>query len=371
MKIIRHFSKAILLCMSTCGILLPAVNAEAQTLSPSVIPSAGGYFSAANGSLSWTLGETVTPTLTAGSNMLTQGFQQPEVQVRTGNITGPFCPGGNVIVPFTSSGIMSAGNVYTAQLSNAAGSFASPVNIGTLAGNATTGNINATIPIATANGGGYRIRVISSLPAFTGPDNGANISVVNTCNVTINLTLFLQGYYTGGSTMAPVLMNEGIGASTTLVDSIVVELHSEISPATVVSSTTVLLNTNGTASCSYPVAPGNYYIVIKHRNTVQTWSAAPVAISAIPSVYNFSTAANKAYGNNMKEVEPAIWAFYTGDINQDENVDLLDLGEMEFDITNFAFGYFPTDLNGDGNVDLLDNPMAEENINNFVFSDHP
>ncbi len=73
----------------------------------------------------------------------------------------------------------------------------------------------------------------------------------------------------------------------------------------------------------------------------------------------------------MKEVEPSIWAFYTGDINQDENVDLLDLGEMEFDIANFAFGYFPTDLNGDGNVDLLDNPMAEENINNFVFSDHP
>ncbi|HEY6161034.1 MAG TPA: hypothetical protein VI112_07420, partial [Bacteroidia bacterium] len=43
------------------------------------------------------------------------------------------CAGGNVIVPFTvTGGTFSFGNVFKAQLSNAFGSFAAPVNIGQL-----------------------------------------------------------------------------------------------------------------------------------------------------------------------------------------------------------------------------------------------
>ena len=371
MKKTIPFFKIILSCFGALALLIQSWSVEAQTLSPSVLPSAGGYFSASNGSLSWTLGETMTPTLTAGATMLTQGFQQPEVQIRTGTIPGPYCPGGNVTVPFTSSGIISASNIYTAQLSNAAGSFASPVSIGTLVSNATSGNINAVIPVATPNGAGYRIRVISSLPAFIGPDNGVNISIVNTCSISVNLTLFLEGYYLSGSTMTPALYNQGVTANTSIVDSIDVELHSAFSPATVVSTTRVLLHTNGTASCSYPAAAGNYYIVVKHRNTVQTWSASPVSISSVPSSYNFSNANNKSYGNNSVQVSAGVWAFFTGDINQDENVDLLDLSMLESNINSFLYGYYPTDLNGDGNVDLLDSPVLEDNINNFIFSVHP
>jgi len=62
---------------------------------------------------------------------------------------------------------------------------------------------------------------------------------------------------------------------------------------------------------------------------------------------------------------------YSGDLNQDENIDLLDLGDIETDINNFQFGYFATDINGDGNVDLLDGPIVENNINGFIFSSHP
>jgi hypothetical protein len=49
----------------------------AQSLSPTVIASSGGYFEGTNASLSWTLGELATETLDNGSNILTQGFQQP------------------------------------------------------------------------------------------------------------------------------------------------------------------------------------------------------------------------------------------------------------------------------------------------------
>lgn len=53
----------------------------AQQLSPTVVASAGGFFSGGNAQISWTLGETVIET-TGGSNViLTQGFQQSDLNV--------------------------------------------------------------------------------------------------------------------------------------------------------------------------------------------------------------------------------------------------------------------------------------------------
>ncbi|MBL7889341.1 MAG: PKD domain-containing protein, partial [Bacteroidia bacterium] len=98
--------------------------------------------------------------------------------ITTGTISGsPFCACATVNVPFTSTGTFNAGNIYTAELSNAAGSFAAPVSIGTLASTANTGTIVATIPCNTPAGTGYRIRVVSSNPVITGTDNGVNITV--------------------------------------------------------------------------------------------------------------------------------------------------------------------------------------------------
>ena len=77
------------------------------------------------------------------------------------------CAGGNVIVPFTvSGGTFNFGNVFKAQLSNAFGSFANPVNIGQLPW-FSSGIIFATIPANTNFGFFYRIRVISTNPADT------------------------------------------------------------------------------------------------------------------------------------------------------------------------------------------------------------
>jgi hypothetical protein len=91
------------------------------------------------------------------------------------NIYSPLCAGSSVNVPYNAVG-MNAGNKFTAQLSDAAGSFSPPLNIGTL-NSASSGTINATIPAGTLAGTGYRIRVKSNDPAFTSIDNGSNISI--------------------------------------------------------------------------------------------------------------------------------------------------------------------------------------------------
>jgi len=54
---------------------------RAQVLSPTVISTTGGYTASASGSLSYTAGETITPTLNNTLHILTQGFQQPEKDV--------------------------------------------------------------------------------------------------------------------------------------------------------------------------------------------------------------------------------------------------------------------------------------------------
>lgn len=51
---------------------------KAQTLSPEVIATDGGYAVSSQGSLSWTMGEVIVETVSSSSNILTQGFQQPE-----------------------------------------------------------------------------------------------------------------------------------------------------------------------------------------------------------------------------------------------------------------------------------------------------
>jgi hypothetical protein len=97
----------------------------------------------------------------------------PSNTITTGAITGsPFTVDCSTddsgSIAFTSSGTFNGGNIYTAELSNAAGSFASPVSIGTLSSTANTGTINFTIPAASITGAGYLIRITASDPATTG-----------------------------------------------------------------------------------------------------------------------------------------------------------------------------------------------------------
>jgi len=233
----------------------------------------------------------------------------------------------------------------------------------------TSAATNPVLPSVTSlNAGTYTVTATGS--------NGCSVTstvdlVINSCNSQLNLTMFIEGYWDGTSGMLPVLANQGEPTTATATDSIDVELRDATAPYAVVASVRTVLNQDGTATSIFPAVSGSYYIVVKHRNAIQTWSANPVAIAATPVNYNFSTAASQAFGNNQVEVTTGIWAFFSGDVATDENMDLLDLGLVETDINNFEFGYRATDINGDGNVDLLDTPALEVNINNFIFSNHP
>lgn len=205
--------------------------------------------------------------------------------------------------------------------------------------------------------------------------NGKVYKTDSLCNLddsSVSVKIIIEGYYAGSGMMAPVLMNQGMSSLSTVSDSITIELRQATSPFALVSSRKVVLSTTGSAMAKFPsFMSGQYYLAIKHRNAIPTWSSVPVSLGQCPVTYDFTTASSKAYGNNLKEIEPGLWAIYSGELFTDDNIDLLDLSVLQNDIFNFAFGYQASDLNGDGNVDLLDAPIEDENINQFIFSNYP
>ncbi|MBW7912939.1 MAG: T9SS type A sorting domain-containing protein [Taibaiella sp.] len=88
------------------------------------------------------------------------------------------CAGDTIEIKYITPDQYGVNNVFTAQLSNASGSFASPVNIGSK----TTqwgGFMTCVIPPNTPNGSGYRIRVVSGSGVDTSRDNIVNIRIGN------------------------------------------------------------------------------------------------------------------------------------------------------------------------------------------------
>ena len=191
------------------------------------------------------------------------------------------------------------------------------------------------------------------------------------CAVPLNLNIFIEGYYIGNGIMNTPLYNFFVNADPTVCDSITVELHDAVT-FEIAASVQTLLHADGSATMNFTetLNGGSYFIGVIHRSTIQTWSAMPVTFGDI-NYYNFTTASSQAYENNMIELDTGVWGFYSGDINQDGNIDLSDFPYWDADNAYFSFGYFNTDLNGDVNIDLSDFPFWDANNSNFIYSHHP
>lgn len=166
----------------------PYTNAISGATSTTYVPnfgSAGSYFVVCKS----TYGSPCSATVTSNEVLINVTANT----ITTNAISGsPFCSGTSVSVPFTYS---PAGNfpgggscTFSAELSNASGSFSSPTAIGTIVSDASgSQTISATIPGGTTTGTGYRIRVTSNSPAVTGTDNGTNLTINTTVTPSVSI----------------------------------------------------------------------------------------------------------------------------------------------------------------------------------------
>jgi len=177
---------------------------------------------------------------------------------------------------------------------------------------------------------------------------------------TLNLTVFLEGLYNGANGLVktqgcfdgetPFDMFPGA-----ISDTLSIQLAQDFAPYLIVySAHGVPINTDGTIFLnSIPsTLSGNYHIIIKHRNHIETWSKS-VSFSTSVVNYNFTNAISQAWANNMVSVG-SIYCIYTGDTNKDQYVDGFDLA-IVFNLNRSgSFGYQISDINGDGFIDGFD-----------------
>ncbi len=189
----------------------------------------------------------------------------------------------------------------------------------------------------------------------------------------LNLSVLLQGLYNGNGTMRPALDETGNAHwGGDIADRITIELHESGNfQNTILSVQDVDLHTDGIAVVEIPGnISGNFYLVIKHRNSIETVSALPVLFSDSTIEFNFNID-TQAYGNNLILMPDGWWAVFGGDVNQDGIVDTMDLTLVENDSADFQAGYIASDVNGDGIVDTADLTETENNSAGFAGALYP
>jgi hypothetical protein len=173
----------------------------------------------------------------------------------------------------------------------------------------------------------------------------------------LSMNIFIQGFYDDASNI-------------TVTDTLRVYLRNTSSPYEIVDSAKSIMSSEGDCLFSFVNASNNtpYYIEVRHRNSIETWSKTPQQFIGNSLSYNFSSSPANAYGDNQLQVDasPVRFAVYNGDVNQDGIIDLNDVLQTYNDGNTFAAGYIVTDLNGDSAVDLNDVLITYNNSLGFV-----
>ncbi|MBX7042006.1 MAG: hypothetical protein K1X85_03795 [Ignavibacteria bacterium] len=239
-----------------------------------------------------------------------------------------------------------------------------------------TGELNSAPPTAspfTPAAGQWRPKIYS-LPVGTNKirmkarsGSGNNLYIDNVC---------VQNLPTQSTNATVELASQGMFIPTNpfwrLQDTIRVYLHRGDLPSVVVDSAVATIEDNAVSNNLVfdKVLSGNYYRVVRHRNSIITWNATPQALTRGVSFgnWNFIQPDSQAYGNNQAIVQksPLFRGMYSGDVNQDGTIDGTDVGSIDNDAANYIGGYVVTDITGDNFVDGTDFALADNNAANFV-----
>jgi len=185
----------------------------------------------------------------------------------------------------------------------------------------------------------------------------------------LSLTALIQGFYDAST-------------NSMVTDTMRVFARNNFPPYNIIDSSKEVLSDSGTANFIFNnVSDGvPVYILLKHRNSIETWSKdpSPDSFAVVNSIcfkpmtsnldYDFSDTSSSAFGNNMTQVDasPVRFAIYSGDENQDGIIDAADMIDIYNDVLAVTAGYVRTDVNGDDFVDVSDLIITYNNAINIV-----
>jgi hypothetical protein len=202
----------------------------------------------------------------------------------------------------------------------------------------------------------------------------AEIDVVTSLMLT---TSFEQGampqlgdHYTNGLTFLPYRKDsiETDKLTENPVDWILVELRSgsdstvtvAVLPALVMPDGEIRAADNQTLSF-HGIDPGNYYVVIHHRNALAMMTLMPIYLDHTSTAIDFTSASLPIYGTDSRTLINGKMVMTGGDGNNDGVIDAADRsGTWNF---RNAVGYLPWDINFDGVVNAADRSLTWNNRN--------
>jgi hypothetical protein len=199
-----------------------------------------------------------------------------------------------------------------------------------------------------------------------------------------NVKLFLQGYYTGNGMMdnsgvGGTLYLLGLSPNQTDVDTIEVLFYDTHGNNDVLSSKGIL-QTDGTARISFSTTlAGNYYLHVRHRNTIETWSSSLISLGTT-NTYDFTDLQSKAYGSNQVITsDQNYYAMFSGDVTnatsdpgiQNGFIELTDYNLVENYMNLILCGFNSSDITGDGIVESQDYLIVTNNYNASIMIVRP
>ncbi len=193
-----------------------------------------------------------------------------------------------------------------------------------------------------------------------------DIEVIGSPLHTLNLSVLLEGLF-NGSGLNKASNGAGSAFAGDTADMVSIEFRESIAPFNI-HGDVILTSLSVAGEITIPLPPGlngSYYIVVKHRNSMETWSSVPLNVRGANISYDFTTQASSAFGNNLKPLSGK-YVIYGGDVTQDGVVDSGDMSPVDNDAAAFQIGYLPTDVNGNGVVDTDDFSLIDNNSALFI-----
>ncbi len=243
-----------------------------------------------------------------------------------------------------------------------------PSTIGESSGYINLTTSSAATRYVKVNGEGLQGSTVSYVKAK------AFLQGAYTSSQSMNLTLNANNYLPLTSPYADAATVAAMPAD--VVDWISVELRATVDGVTVQQKSMLIKDDGSIVGIEYATdntvdymkfdsaTPGDYYIVLRHRNHMDIMSASIVSFTgsaATANMIDFSIAAANSYTTGpvaVVEVETGVWAIYCGDINGDGYLVSSDNTQwVNAFSSGVSDGYHTEDLNFDASVLSSDNSL--------------
>ncbi len=213
-----------------------------------------------------------------------------------------------------------------------------------------------------------------------------NSDLVISEGTTVSVKTFLEGPYdVNGDTMLTTINGDipttspysedprtASAVPSDAVDWVLVELRETASGTTLesrsafINSGGSLIEDDGTTGVGLKVKPGDYYVIIKHRNHLGIMTANAVTgltWGVTGTQYDFTSASSQFYGGSAgaANLEAGIWGMVAGDANGSGIVSNSDKDDVN--TNNNSSGYLDSDTNMSGIVSNSDKDPVNNNLN--------